>query len=377
MNDETPDRQPSDDDAPLTVVRYDRLENLPGCYEALFAVAGGRSFYASRPWFECLVSTVLKEDQHLVLLGVERQTTKVHTAEALLVAYADSGAPSVLHGFTSPYTTWFDIVWNAADREKSAVLRVLARYLKAARPAWREIRLDCLDVTERNYRALATALGDGGFYVEEYFHFGNWYEDVSGLGPDQFMARRSSRLRNTIKRKGRKLGRDFELDFTAVDEDNIEKLIAAYEEVHAASWKEAEPDPAFAAELIRASFAAGSLRLGILSADHKAIAAQLWIVRHGKATIFKLSYDEEFKHYSPGSVLTEMMLKDIFLLDGVTEIDFGRGDDPYKASWLGERRERWGIRALNPATAGGFLQSLRCRLARIIKSLRGKGRPRA
>ena len=41
------------------------------------------------------------------------------------------------------------------------------------------------------------------------------------------------------------------------------------------------------------------------------------------------------KRYSPGTVLTAMMLRRLIEEEGVSEIDFGRGDDDYKRGWGG------------------------------------------
>ena len=37
-------------------------------------------------------------------------------------------------------------------------------------------------------------------------------------------------------------------------------------------------------------------------------AAQLWFFVQGKASIFRLAYDEEWKRYSPGSILTAYLM---------------------------------------------------------------------
>ncbi len=85
------------------------------------------------------------------------------------------------------------------------------------------------------------------------------------------------------------------------------------------------------------------------------IAAQLWIVAHGRAEIYKLAYDENFKQYSPGTLVTAMLMQHVFEQDKVREVDYLIGDDPYKTTWMSQRRERWGIVAYNPRTLLGLL----------------------
>ena len=98
---------------------------------------------------------------------------------------------------------------------------------------------------------------------------------------------------------------------------------------------------------------AGAIRVGVLMVDDEPVAAQLWIVWNRRATIFKLSYAEQFARFSPGSILTRHMMRDAFSRAGLAEIDFGCGDDPYKQEWLPERRQRWMITAYDPLTPCG------------------------
>ena len=99
----------------------------------------------------------------------------------------------------------------------------------------------------------------------------------------------------------------------------------------------------------------GALRLGIVHVDGEPAAAQLWIVHSGKALIYKLAYDERFGELSVGTILSATLFQHALDVDKVTEVDYLSGDDAYKKDWMSQRRERWGILALNPRTPRGLI----------------------
>ena len=85
----------------------------------------------------------------------------------------------------------------------------------------------------------------------------------------------------------------------------------------------------------------GWTRLAILYVEEQPIAAQIWFVHQGKASIFRLSYAREWRPYSPGTILTAYLMEYVIDTDKVTEIDFLTGNDAYKQDWMSERRERF------------------------------------
>jgi len=183
-----------------------------------------------------------------------------------------------------------------------------------------------------------------------------------------------------VRRKTRALARrdDARVELivgdTALAPAVLERAIAAYERVYRASWKVAEPYPRFAEAFIRAAAATGALRLGVITIDDIPAAAQIWVVWQGRATLCKLAHDERCAALSLGSVLTWRVIRHVLDVDRVHEIDFGRGDDPFKQLWMSQRREHWGVLAFNRATPRGLLAAARHlgggRLARALRRWR-------
>ena len=111
----------------------------------------------------------------------------------------------------------------------------------------------------------------------------------------------------------------------------------------------------------------GWLRLGILTLGYDVIAAQLWLVKSNKASIYKLAYVKGFEPFSPGSLLTQAMMRQAIDVDGVNEVDYLTGDDAYKRDWMSHRRERWGIVAFHLGTLRGAWLAAMHAVGRLIK----------
>lgn len=260
-----------------------------------------------------------------------------------------------LHGCTSMYTTWFGPV----HRGDGAHCGDLARNMvERERPDL--VSIDCLDPEDPGFGPLCRGFDEAGFATTRYRHFANWYEVIEATSFDNFLSSRTSVLRNTYQRKTRKLFREHQGWIALETEpDRIEPLLNAYETVYRMSWKVPEPHPHFVPAVARAASAAGALRLGVLYVDEVPVASQIWIVTNRVATIFKLAYDDRFKKLSVGTVLTGHMMRYVIEVDRVEHIDFGRGDEPYKAQWLTQYRERYGLLALNRRSLLGNVLRLR------------------
>lgn len=167
---------------------------------------------------------------------------------------------------------------------------------------------------------------------------------------DEYWAARPGKLRSTVKRKGKKANLDIKIH-RSFDEQAWDD----YREIYANSWKPEEGSWDFMQAFAEREGNAGTLRLGVAYQDGQAVAAQLWNVENGRATIHKLAYREDAKAYSPGSILGAAMFRDVIEQDHPKIIDYGTGDQPYKADWMDVRRPLYTLTLYNPRRPGAWL----------------------
>lgn len=364
----------------MIVTVYKSLDHLPPSYASVFGEAGRMSFYYGLPWFENLIRNTSIPNQELRLYGLETNHDEKGCALALLIARIGSktrlNKTYDLSGFSNLYSPLFGPLWRPSIADPTTVAYGLVDAIVEESPRWATIRFDCLDRKTPMFDALADAFRGKGMMIQPFFHFGNWFEDIAGSF-DEFFRKRPAGLRNTLRRKSKKLEALGSHRYKVfADQNDLDVAIDAYEHVYAASWKQPEPFPKFTGGLIKTAASAGCLRLGVLYIEERPVAAQIWIVSHGTATILKLAHDERFKALSPGSLLTFQLMRRVIEVDGVHEVDFGRGDEPFKSLWLSQRRERWGILAFNARTLRGAVSAarhlggsaLRRRLGNLVKA---------
>jgi CelD/BcsL family acetyltransferase involved in cellulose biosynthesis len=191
----------------------------------------------------------------------------------------------------------------------------------------------------------------------------NWTIDIATPDFDIYWAARPAQLRNTVARRGRSHPLEIRVH-RAFDAD----LWTAYEDIYAASWKPAEGSLAFLRALATQEAAAGTLRLGLARrADGTPVAAQFWLVENGIATIHKLAHREDAKAGSPGSLLSHAMFRAAIVDDRVRRIDFGLGDEPYKADWVDTPNPIWRTDLYRPASVRGLAGITRATASRLAR----------
>lgn len=334
---------------------YSRFADLPEQAPALFEQAlEQRGLFFSLAWFRHLAAAGLGSDVRLRLYGVREARS---AALACLLPLRESAGPRGmrrLEGLSNWYSSLYGLV-GSGEADRKPALAAMAAAIAAERPRWDVLDLHPLDPGDPAFDALLQALRAAGMATQRYFCFQNWYLDVAGRCYDDYAAALPSRLKNTLKRKGRQLDKSGRARFEIVTGGaQLDSAIAAYEHIYAASWKSPEPAPDFMPGLMRLCADHGWLRLGIAHVDGEPAAAQLWIVCAGVASIYKLAYDEKFASLSIGSLLTERLMRHVIDIDRVGEVDYLTGDDAYKRDWMSHSRPRCGIIAFNLRSVRGI-----------------------
>lgn len=314
-------------------------------------------------WFDILQKTVFPTDD-----GVRYHYATEGEKTVLLPLRFSKSSWGVkrLESLGNFYTTLYAPL-QSAGCDNHALRHILAAAVKE-HGGIHVMQFAPLDCDAPFYNQLFSELRAIGWIPFSFFCFGNWFLEVN-KDWESYLRDRSANLRSTIKRMNKKFtaaGGTLEVISST---NNIEQAIAAFQEVYLASWKVPEPYPGFAPLLIRRMAEKRLLRLGIARLGTQAVAAQLWIVVGKKASIFKVAYHENYAEYSPGTVLTAHLLRHVIENDGVTEVDFLKGDDKYKRMWMSHRRERRGIVAYNPTTLIGCALLVKELSGRILKSL--------
>ena len=312
-------------------------------YHAANHLAAGRcSLFLTREWFDLL-------ERHGLASDSGRNDAVAGSLRLPLMQHGGN-----FQALSSYYSA--DYGMQGGDTPSIKDASQLARWLRAH--GARRIELRPMHANAALLGMLMPALRNHGYLCDTFHVSTNWYLPCAGLrGPD-YLASRPSRLLNTLRRCRKRLLAEpgFRLDIVTTGEA-LDAALNAYNKVYAQSWKEPEPFPDFIPQLCRMSAEHGWLRFGVLSLNGEPVAAQIWFVKDGTASIYKLAYDSRFARLGVGTVLTAALAEHALDVDKVCEIDFLTGDDAYKAEWMTHSRPLVGLIAFDTRSPSGLLSA--------------------
>ncbi len=338
----------------MLFVIYHQWEKLPEEANVLFAECEQQSLFYSRVWLETLSEYALAKSQTLLLACVVENNN--FKAILPMKQCAQNGLSALSTNFTSQFS-----LLVANSHSQVAIISCLVDGL--VQMSVNSLQLDPIDSADSNMSGLCKVMCARGYQGYDYFKFYNWSHFLNGQSFDEYMAARPATVRNTIDRKRRKLEREHDYDIRLYQDRFLDQAINDYQEVYIKSWKANEVYSDFTPNLVKNLSRQGWLRMAILYINSQPAAAQIWFVVHAKAYIYRLVFDEKWRTYSPGSILTHYLLHHVIEKDKVLLIDFLVGNERYKQDWMTSRRELIGIRFA--------LQKIhKSRLAKIIHSIK-------
>jgi hypothetical protein len=265
-------------------------------------------------------------------------------------------------GVAEPLANWYSLRFGSIVEKRNGAAPNLEGIADGLREAGiSRLKLEPLAADD----PLPEALRRMGWMVRHGKVTESWRIRTAGLSFADYWAARPSRLRNTARRRAKSAGLEIRIH------DRFDPAAwGDYEKVYEASWKPSEGAPGMLRALAEQEGEAGTLRLGLAYLDGRPVASQLWLVENATATIHKLAYAEDARHFSPGTVLSVEMFRRVLDVDRVETIDFGIGGDAYKAEWMSEAEPLYGLTAFDMRSLRGLAGAARAAAAKLVPALR-------
>ncbi|MDT8385840.1 MAG: GNAT family N-acetyltransferase [Gammaproteobacteria bacterium] len=340
----------------MKFVCYSRWDQLPNSANALFEQGEKDSIFFSRPWFENLAAAL--DDDQAMLLACVVDGNKIM---AILPLVKSDG--NTLYSLKHRYTPHYSLLLAHDDQQQ--ILACLSQGLSQL--PFKALLLEPVDENDSRISGLQCFMEMAGYHCEQVFRSYNWIYRVQGQSYVEYMATRPARLRNTISRKKRKLDREHGFEIRLFTGDEVPQAMSDYYAAYTASWKANEQYVNFLNGIVAGFSRPGWSRLAVLYVKGQPVAAQLWFVLRGKASIFRLAYDKAWGQYSPGSIVTSYLMEYVIDTDEVTEIDFLTGNDAYKQDWMSERREHLAFSCVKSLKPAGWYERFTSSLGRMRK----------
>lgn len=320
--------------ADVAGLRVASFDTAPDSVRGAFEAACGEASWA---WFSIVAQTTLAPDETAVIAWCGDDST----IAAMPLASRVDGR---LRALTAPYTTRYAPLM-ANPKAALALGHALGCAVRGS------LTIDAWEDTPVT-AAFVAGLATGGLGCHRHHHFIN--RRARFTEAEAYLTQLPGALREIVRRREKRLERASRLDYAMLSTAaECSAAIVDYLGIYGASWKQPEPHPEFIPTLIRAGAAAGWLRLALLRIDGAPVAAQIWLVDGARATLFKLAHVETAREHAPGTLLTHWAIRRLARTAGTTEIDFGRGDDAYKAQWAPLAVERYGLTAAAPRSLHG------------------------
>jgi len=357
------------DDERYRVRVFADIQSIPNAYHDLFPKAGEEALFLGHYWFSKMVEHIGETAGKISVYGIESASAKPVALLPLWMKSSQSETNKVhsrrrvVSGMTNYYSPLFDAVYDVSEIDRSRVFYLILKHVFAHKSG-----CDALEFTpvhgavKSDLELAAQWVGLPSLSRETTQNY--YLARITSY--DDFRRNLPSKLLHTIRRKANKIKQSSTLEISVSDgRDDLTALLEEYHHVYQKSWKIDEPFPEFISELALHCANKGWLRIGVLRIDEVAVAAQIWFVVGNTACIYKLAYREDYRSFSPGTLLTDKMMQYVIDVDRVRKVDFLTGSDPYKEDWMDSSRFMYNVVIPNVKNLSGLAMFVRYRLAVI------------
>lgn len=276
-------------------------------------------------------------------------------------------AITILTPLSEEYNTHSDLLLRAPD---PAILDALVAAISALDMPW-----DCFRMARLlEGGATAMALRDALARARIAHHTRPGIAAYHLQLPDSYaayLAGRTSKFRNYLRRTERKLSEAGRLDYCEISDtstlpdDGLNAMMA----VERSSWKHAHGtaisavgrQASFFTDLCRDAWVRGRLHLQWCTLDGRPVAYNLGYVHAGCYHYLKTSFDQETRALGPSTALRAQLIRRL-IERGVREFDFPGEPYEWEAQWTGQVRWRQVVTM--------YRATVRGRLLRMVERLR-------
>ena len=248
-----------------------------------------------------------------------------------------------LEAMHNDHTPRWDVLSAGGNRE---TLDAIWDHVRTMRDAWDVLLLAQIPVASGTLDGFAARARADGFLT------GIWRSSRSPYVPcasdwDAYLATRRTKHRSNLRNRAARLRRSGPVGVDVVC--GGEALDSALDDglaLEAAAWKDragtailSRPDTRrFYTELAARAARRGWLRLEFLTVGDRRVAFH-YLLRYADALhVLKQGYDPAYAAYSPGTILTCLVLEDAFR-GGDREVDLLGDTEPWKSEWTGTARD--------------------------------------
>ncbi len=350
---------------------FDALAALKDTWEAIFAVKpnepstsfewmAAMAVHHVRPGDRCRLVQLRRDGRLIGLVPLVRREVRLLGQRV-----------GLLTPLTEDYNTHSDLLLASLD---AGTASALVSGLFRSGDDWDCFRMARLLADNPLVTALESALSAGGHLYARRPGLPAYVLELPDSN-ERYLADRSAKFRNHLKRTTRKLHDTGTVRVVQLEcGDDFESAYTALLDVERASWKQAHGTSitavgrqvGFYHDFARAAFGAGRLHLQWLTLDGQPVAYNLGYLTGWGYHYLKTSYSHAHRPLGPATVLRASLIESL-IAARVPRFDFPGEPYEWEAQWAGTLRSRTVLSAY-PAT-------LRGRTLATLEGLRERVRP--